>query len=211
MKTVLFLFSLFTVIPTTYADNIIVANFSNNDLSGWQEKVFSGRTTYSLNKIDELSVLTAHSSMSASGLFKTINIDLNATPIMHWSWNIKHTLTSDNERTKSGDDFSARIYVVFSDGPFFWQTKTLNYVWANQAKVGEYWSNPYTENARMFAIQAGDKKTNRWHMENRNVLKDIQQVFGITITRIDAIAIMTDTDQTGAATQALFGDIWFSN
>ncbi|MEW4983277.1 MAG: DUF3047 domain-containing protein [Cycloclasticus sp.] len=33
----------------------------------------------------------------------------------------------------------------------------------------------------------------------------------MSITEISAVAIMADTDQTGAATQAYFGDIWFSD
>jgi hypothetical protein len=63
----------------------------------------------------------------------------------------------------------------------------------------------------MFAIQSGDDKANQWQAESRNVLKDIQILFGKKITDIKAIAIMTDTDQTGATAQAWFGDIWFSD
>ncbi len=117
----------------------------------------------------------------------------------------------NDERAKSGDDFSARIYVVFSDGPFFWQTKTLNYVWANQAKVGDHWSNPYTKNAQMLAIQTGNQHSDQWQTERRNVLEDIQTIFGKSVKEIKAIAIMSDTDQTGETAQAWFGDIWFSD
>ena len=140
-----------------------------------------------------------------------MKIDLKNTPVIHWSWKIKHSLNINNERIKSGDDFAARIYIVFSDGPFFWQTKTLNYVWANQANISDNWPNPYTDNAQMLAIQSGNSQANQWHEESRNVLRDIQRVFGKSITNIKAIAIMTDTDQTGASAQAWFGNIWFSD
>jgi len=63
----------------------------------------------------------------------------------------------------------------------------------------------------MFAVQSGEKYVNQWRTESRNILNDIHNVFGQKITSIEAIAIMTDTDQTGAATQAWFGDIWFSD
>ncbi|HIF18065.1 MAG TPA: DUF3047 domain-containing protein [Cycloclasticus sp.] len=195
----------------TVADDISIGSFSQRDLSGWQEKEFSGQTHYTLSPYKKHFVLASLSSNSASGLFKTVDIDLNKTPIIHWSWKIKSTLNSNNERIKSGDDFAARIYIVFSDGPFFWQTRTLNYVWANQAPTGEHWPNPFTSNAQMFAIQSGDDKANQWQAESRNVLKDIQILFGKKITDIKAIAIMTDTDQTGATAQAWFGDIWFSD
>jgi len=193
------------------AENITIGDFSGNSLSGWQEKEFEGKTIYGLTQFDNTNVLSASSSNAASGLFKEVNVDLIKSPVLHWSWKIKNTLKSQNERKKSGDDFAARIYVVFSDGPFFWQTKTLNYVWANQAQREEYWPNPYTNNAQMFAVRSGEIQAGQWHIESRNVLDDIQKVFGKTVTNIEAIAIMTDTDQTSASTQAWFGDIWFSD
>lgn len=197
--------------PFIHAEKIMVGHFSNSSLSGWQQKEFDGRTHYALKLIDKRTVLASSSANAASGLFKEVRVNLNRNPILHWSWKIKNTLNSENERVKAGDDFTARIYVVFSDGPFFWQTKTLNYVWANQSELGEHWPNPYTSNAHMFAIQPGDAQVNQWQTESRNVLADIQTAFGKNITEIDAIAIMTDTDQTGGSAQAWFGDIWFSD
>lgn len=202
---------LFSFSSQVLAENVIVGNFSTNNLSGWEEKEFEGKTTYRLTHLDGRNVLHASSSNAASGLFKKVDIDLNKIPVIHWSWKVKNTLKSLNEREKSGDDFAARIYIVFSDGPFFWQTKTLNYVWANQSQLGEHWPNPYTSNAQMLAVQPGDNNTGQWHIESRNVLDDIQKVFGKKVSDIDAIAIMSDTDQTGASTQAWFGDIWFSD
>ncbi len=202
---------LFSFSPLVLTENIIVGNFSTNNLSGWEEKEFEGKTTYRLTHFDGRNVLKASSSNAASGLFKKVEIDLNKTPVIHWSWKVKNTLKSLNEREKSGDDFAARIYIVFSDGPFFWQTKTLNYVWANQAQTEDHWPNPYTSNAQMFAVRSDNENTGQWHVESRNVLDDIQKTFGKTVTDIEAIAIMTDTDQTGTSTQAWFGDIWFSD
>lgn len=202
---------LLLIVTIAAAETLHVGNFSNGELSAWQEKQFNRQTHYTLQQDDERIVLTAISSNAASGLFKNISVDLNKTPILHWSWKINNTLTSKNEREKSGDDFSARVYIVFSDGPFFWQTKTLSYVWANQSPVGAHWPNPYTDSAHMFAIQSGGQHIKQWRYESRNVKHDIQTVFGKNIAHIEAIAIMTDTDQTGAATQAWYGDMWFSD
>jgi hypothetical protein len=202
---------LFGLSTPLLAEKINIGNFSGGQLLGWQEKEFTGKTTYKLTQDNKHRVLSSFSNNSASGLFKNVSIYLNKTPNIHWAWKVKNTLKSLNEKEKAGDDFAARIYVVFSDGPFFWQTKTLNYVWANQSPIGDYWPNPYTSNAQMFAVQSGEDKVNQWQHETRHVLNDIQATFGKHITHIEAIAIMTDTDQTGAATQAWFGDIWFSD
>jgi hypothetical protein len=189
----------------------MVADFTRTQLTDWQEKQFTGRTTYEIEAVGQQKILATFSMNAASGLLKEIHVNLHKTPILHWSWKIKNTLSSTNERVKAGDDYAARVYVVFSDGPFFWQTKTLNYVWANHARIEEHWPNPYTSNAQMLAIQTGDEKATQWQTESRNVLEDIKTVFGKEITDIDAIAIMTDTDQTGLTAQAWFGDIWFSD
>ena len=44
----------------------------------------------------------------------------------------------------------------------------------------------------------------------RNVREDLKAVFGKDITSIDAIAIMTDTDNTGKEAHASYGDIYFT-
>ncbi len=194
-----------------HAETIAIGQFSKGDLSSWKEKVFDGKTIYKIRQLEEKSVLESYSSNSASGLFKKVEIDLRKTPFINWSWKVKDTLATEDEREKSGDDFSARIYVAFSDGPFFWQTKTLNYVWANQAEIGDHWANPYTKNAQMIAIQTGHDHSDQWQTERRNVLEDIQTIFGKSVSEIKAVAIMSDTDQTGVTIRAWFGDIWFSD
>lgn len=117
---------LFMTSSPSHAENQPIGYFSSGQLIGWNEKSLSGKTIYQLVQEKQGTVLNANSSNAASGLFKEVRINLKETPIIHWSWKINNTLKSNNEREKAGDDFAARIYIVFSDGPFFWQTKTLN-------------------------------------------------------------------------------------
>ena len=39
---------------------------------------------------------------------------------------VNNILTGNNERTRAGDDYPARDYVVFSDGIIFWRTRALS-------------------------------------------------------------------------------------
>jgi hypothetical protein len=89
----------------------IVGNFSAGDRSGWTPKVFKGETSYSFVKEDGRTVLKAHSRAAASGLYKKIDLDPRAFPVLRWSWKIEHTIRKGNERTKAGDDYAARVYV----------------------------------------------------------------------------------------------------
>lgn len=187
-----------------------IARFSRGDLSGWQTKVFSGETDYELIEAEGQTVLFARSQSTASGLYREVSIDLSKTPILNWNWKVDNILRDNNERTKSGDDYPARIYVVFSGGLMFWRTRAINYVWSNRQPVDSTWRNAFTSNAGMVAVQSGSDHVGHWMKESRNVLADYRRIFGEDPGRVDAVAIMTDTDNSGAAATAWYGDIWFS-
>ena len=191
-------------------DRIDIARFSQGDLGGWQRKVFSGETAYTLRETEGKTALFAQSQSSASGLFREVSIDLNKTPILYWTWKIDTTLTGNDERTKAGDDYPARIYVVFSGGMMFWRTRAINYVWSNQQPINSSWRNAFTSNAGMIAVQSGTDHVGRWMKQSSDVCADYQRIFGEEPGQVDAVAIMTDTDNTGAAATAWYGDIWFS-
>ncbi len=193
------------------ADVVVpVGHFSRGDLTGWQEKTFSGETDYQLFRLNNHTSLRARSNGTASGRFKQVAIDLGATPVMHWSWKVDNLLQGIDERTKAGDDYPARVYVVFSGGLFFWRTRAINYVWSNNQPVGTTWSNAFTGNAKMVAVESGAENLGQWVSEQRNIAEDYRRLFGKEPGRVDAVAIMTDTDNSGQHASAWYGDIWFA-
>lgn len=189
----------------SYGD-IVIGNFNNRDLSGWSDKGFKGRTVYELVNDEGRTVIKAHSVRSASGLIKKIKLDTKEYPILRWSWKIEHTLKREDVTRKNGDDFAARVYVVFP-GFFFWQTKAINYVWSDKMAKDSWARNPYTSNAIIIAVESGDSKVGKWVNEERNVYEDFLRVFGKGPPKLGAIAIMTDTDDTMDEATAYYGDI----
>ncbi|MDT8363407.1 MAG: DUF3047 domain-containing protein [Nitrosomonas sp.] len=191
-------------------ERIDVGRFSKSDLSGWQTKVFEGETDYTLEDDGGKIVLRADSSAAASGRYREVSIDLSKTPILNWAWKVKNILAGNDERTRAGDDYPARIYVVFSGGLAFWRTRAINYVWSNRQPIDRSWPNAFTSNARMIAVASGANQIGQWVNVRRDVMADYRRLFGETVERADAVAIMTDTDNTGATATAWYGDIWFS-
>ena len=181
------------------------------DVAGWEEKVFSGRTRYETVRQDGRTVLRATSRGTASGLYRRLRVDLEKTPILNWTWRVDATLGDVDERTRAGDDYSARVYVVRSHPVFLWRTRAVNYVWASARAEGETWPNAYTDSARHVAVRSGDAQAGRWVGERRDVRADFRTLFGEDVRSIDAVAIMTDTDDTGAAAVAYYADITFTN
>ena len=185
-------------------------SFSKGDLSGWEEKSFKGNSQYSFVESNIGKVLRANTEGKASGLFKEVSVDLTKTPWINWSWKIENTFKDNNERSKEGDDYAARVYIVVSGGVFFWNTKALNYVWASYEPKDSSWPNAYTGNAKMLAVRSGDIKVDQWVIEKRNAREDFKKLFGEDITQIDVIAVMVDGDNTGQSATSYFGDIFFS-
>ncbi len=185
----------------------MIADFSRGLGPEWREKSFVGNTLYEVVRLaDGRAVLQATSRASASGLVLERKLDLKRYPILAWSWKIDHVLAKGDARTKAGDDYAARIYIVFP-GTFFWQTKVVNYIWANRLPKGEMIKNPYTGNVVMIAVESGDERAGEWLTERRHVLDDFRRAFGREPRAAKAIAIMTDTDNTKESATAWYGAI----
>lgn len=193
------------------AEKLIIGDFSSGSLKTWTSKEFKGQTRYQLTALDGVRVLMAESSDSASGLFREQRIDLQKTPFMNWRWRIENRLGNINEQEKSGDDYAARIYVVVSGGLVFWRTKAINYVWASTSAKDKIWPNAFAgDHAMMVALRSSGDQTATWYTEKRNILADLKQLFGEDIHTIDAVAIMTDTDNAEGKATAYYGDIYFT-
>ena len=197
-------------------EKLMIGSFSSGSLEHWESKEFKGQTSYKLVDFAGTRVLKAESAGSASGLFNEQRIDLYKTPVMNWRWHIENRLGNDiNEQAKSGDDYAARVYVVVSGGAAFWQTKAINYVWSSTSPVGKVWPNAYAyagANGKlmMIALRSSTDQTGTWYSEKRNILADLKHQFGEDIAYIDAVAIMTDTDNSQGKVTAYYGDIYFS-
>lgn len=185
-------------------------------------------TDYRLVNIDGRMVMEAKADASASGLIRKISIDPGEYPIIRWRWKVSGVLKKGNVHEKSGDDYPARIYILFKYDPdklgFFEKLKyetiklfygeypalaSLNYIWASNAAEGLVAPNAYTDRAMMFVVESGTKKLDRWVQEERNIYADYREAFKGDPPMISGVAIMTDTDNTGEVVTAYYGDIFF--
>lgn len=208
------LFFLPQQIPATQENSlppIQVGTFSADNLDGWQEKVFANKTSYQLVKQGKETVLQATSNNSASGLFKEANINLTTHPFINWRWKVDKGLPPLAEKTKAGDDYAARIYIVAKGGLLFWKTKAINYVWSSSEKIGTIWPNAFAKkNVIVMTVRSPEDTKGVWYQEKRNVYEDFKKVYGEEVKVIQVIAIMTDSDNSGKSAQASYGDIFFT-
>ena len=190
---------------------IKLGDFSQGSLTGWESKVFSGQTQYQIKQQGNLKSLSATSNGGASGLGVRQRIDLTKTPFLNWSWRVDKPLPPLLEKTKAGDDYAARLYVIIDGGLFIWKTRALNYVWSSNPVKGTKWNNAFApRNARMLAVRDSRDGPGQWKTEKQNVAEDFQNLYGFTPRYIDGVALMTDTDNSKGSAAASYGDIFFS-
>lgn len=193
---------------------------SEQGIEQWQAKEFSGKSIYSVEQYKGQMALKAISQNSASGLVLEKKIDLIATPYLNWSWLVEQTLSPLDERSKAGDDFVARVYVVIDGGFMVWNTKSLNYVWSCNQDKGLVWNNAFAgSSVKMMSVRGQQSQLGQWYEEQRNVYQDLIDTFGDKGSQkanrkayqyIDIIAIMTDTDNSGKDAETYYGDLFFS-
>lgn len=202
----LFLYILLAI-PTVINANqksITLDDYQNGLAKGWKEKRFKGQTRYTVVEKDGRVCIAADSKASASGLFYEIKVDPGTMPLLSWQWQIEDVLVKGDATKKSGDDYAARVYVVFPSS-FFWRTRALNYIWDNKLPKGTVIVNAYTKNAMMIVVESGAEQKGKWLTEERNIREDYLMAFGEPPPAVGAIAIMTDTDDTGESAKAWYG------
>jgi hypothetical protein len=177
---------------------------------------------FSITKLDDKMVLRVESHESAGTITHKLN---QAAGQLSWTWRVDQQPASANLRERAGDDFAARVYVMF-DVPleslsFGDRTKiklakslygadiptaALCYVWDNKATTGTSLWNPFTTRVRTIVLRGAGDPLSTWKSETVDLAKDFKLAFGIDAPRVTAIAIGNDTDQTHEHALAYFGD-----
>ena len=194
----------------------------------WRLSRFKRLTDYELVDYNGSVVVKAISAASASGLVHPVDIDPRETPILQWRWKVRRLIAAADNTRRASEDAPVRLVVSFDgdidslpleDRLFYDRIRavtghqmpyaTLMYIWENRAARGTIIPNPHSGRIQMIVAESGPALTGTWKLESQNVLEDYRRAFGTEPGRIKAIAIMTDTDNTGETAEAYYGDIGF--
>lgn len=217
-------------------DRVVAAAFSAAQPgtalpAGWAPLAVAGiknRTQYTVVDDGGTTVVRAESRAAASGLSRPLRVNPAEFPWLRWRWKIDRLIANADIQTREGDDFPARMYVMFDYPleklPFVERNKlrlaralfdpdlpaaTLCYVWDGKAAVETIVPSAYSDRVRLIVVASGAARLGRWVDFERNVAADFHAAFGEAAPPIRAIAIATDTDNTGAYATAYYGDISF--
>lgn len=187
----------------------LFGEFSAGWKTAWREQnLFSKPTLYEVVTDDGQRVLHAVSKSANAGLLREVVGPAPAEARLRWRWKVQAPLTGNTrERERAGDDYAARVFVVFETSLNPLRTRAINYVWAASEKTGAVFPSPYTKSVGIVVLRSGDLEAGQWRLENRDVLADYRTFFGEPPRRISAVAVLSDTDNTKGEAEAWFADL----
>jgi hypothetical protein len=201
------------------ADDSLFLREDFHSLDNWKPLYFpkiKAYTKYSIETEGDSHYLKAESNSSASALINMQELNIYKYPKAHWRWKVSNVYEKAVPGTKGGDDYPIRVYFFFKYDPgrlsFLEKLKynaakviygeyppdsTLNYVWASSSNTPHIMPSPYTDRARLIALEKGPSKAGEWVDESVDILEDYRKAFGADPPSTANIAIMNDSDNTG--------------
>lgn len=197
----------------------------------WHEQYLPRVKTSDVTLVDDegRTVLEIRSRNSAGAAIHRVREPAQGARLS-WRWKVDRVVASADMETRDGDDFAARVYVFF-DVPIQaipladrvkvrlarWlygqelPTAALCYVWDNKHAPGTARWSPYTNRVRVIVLESGAADAGKWREARRDVGADFRAAFGAQwkgpLPAVSGVAVGNDTDQTGEAATAWFGDV----
>jgi hypothetical protein len=188
-------------------------------LDRWKPFLFpkiKSHSTYTIERSEDAHILRAESNASASAIMHMDTFNVHTYPKVKWRWKVKNIYAKADVRTKEGDDYPLRVYIMFEFDPkkagvmdvitygiaksLYGQYpphSSLSYVWASKDDPETFVVSPYTDKAMMVLLEKGAAKAGTWVDEEIDILSDYRKAFRKEPPVQARIAIMNDSDNTG--------------
>lgn len=187
----------------------IAADFNGAWAERWEEVRLAAKANrFAVSEQDSTKALRATSDDAASALWHPVDIAPRTGDRVTWRWKVERPLVGNEfERQKRGDDYAARLFVIFDAEPFSRQARAVCYVWASQQPVGAVYPNPYFSNVTTVVLRSGPEQIGEWVHEERDFVEDYRNAFGEGPEKVTAVAVMVDTDDTDSRAVAWFDTV----
>ena len=212
------LFLLWTL-PANAQESMVVFREDFRTLDNWKPFHFrkiEKHTLYSTESEDGEHYLRAESKAAASGLIYKGTFNVYQYSKVRWRWKVDNIYEKADGRTKTGDDYPIRLYVLFEYDPEkgsvidkmkyglakamygeYPPHSAINYVWSSVVWDQPFISSPRSDKVKVVALKSGPNKVGTWQEEQVDVLQDYRRMFGADPPAKASLGIMCDSDNTG--------------
>jgi hypothetical protein len=188
-------------------------------LDNWKPFFFlkiKKHSVYTIENENGNHYLRAESNASASAIVYKDSFNIYDHPRVRWRWKVEDVYSKGDPRTKEGDDYPIRVYIMFEYDPDkagfgdrityglakalygeYPPHSSLSYVWASKEEQERFITSPYTDKARMVLLEKGPGKAGIWVDEEINIVEDYENAFKAKPPARARIAVMNDSDNTG--------------
>lgn len=198
--------------------------------SGWEEVTFDGKIAnrFSANGADAIAV---ESEGSVSLLQRPLDVDLEATPLLAWNWQVMAAAPPTDLAVRGEDDRSLALYIAFpfvpeeagvmermkraviestvgKDAP----GRVLVYVWGGKGARGERVPSPHLGKAgAMIILRPAKTPLGEAFDETVDIAADYRDAFGSEPPAPLSLAIGADTDDTKSMAKGLITGLEFTD
>lgn len=197
---------------------------------GWTHQKFPGKqpTRFSYARLEGRDAVSVLADRSASMLRQELRIEPAALGRVRFSWKVPALIEEADLATREHDDAPVRLLLAFEGDRSRFSARdaalselahaltgepmpyaTLMYVWCNKRAPGTVLRGTRTDRIRKIVVESGPRRLNQWLDYERDVRADFERAFGEKPGALVGVAIMTDSDNTGARTQAWYGPLRF--
>jgi hypothetical protein len=184
--------------PVSAAECVALEDFSRGAIGefppDWKPRKEEGRTVYSIQEDAGTRFLRAAAMRLGIQAGRELAWNLDAYPILAWSWRAVEFPKGSDERKSSINDSAVSVYAVFPHTPV--SVKSVKYVWSRVVPVGTHLTSS-GGNTQVRVLRTGADRLGQWVEEQANVRADYLKYFGGSdVPKPAGIAVLTDSDDT---------------
>jgi hypothetical protein len=191
------------------AECVVVDDFSGGKVGDfpvdWKPRKEEGRPVYSIREEDGRRFLHAASRGIGIQAGREVSWDLDAYPILAWSWRAVEFPKGSDERKSSTNDSAVSVYALFP-GPMG-TVKSVKYIWSRVVPVGTRLTSS-AGSTQVRVLRSGTDQAGQWLEEQADVREDYRKLFGVDKPPKPAgIAVLTDSDDTKSSAQGDYANL----
>ncbi len=186
---------------------------------GWETVTFRGRVPAEF-RADGADGLRIRSDKGVSVVYRTLASRFGPAEAARWRWRVEAGVPPTDLARRGGDDRDIALYFLFANDAraaenppttltgALLRGRALIYVWGGDAAAGQVIASPHMAGRGQILVRRpAASATGAWIDETADLRADFRRVFGREPGPLVAVAVSSDSDDTGRLIEARLADL----